>query len=149
MISVKIFNIAFSRIITNFFDMNLLKGQEALIAKTMFDRVDAQLQNSVIPWDNFIGIGLDNINVNTIQLNLTQKKHKNIVVAACPCHIHNASHLFEYTCFYMNDHCEEKYILNEYFLFCEMEYPKVMKFISTYWLFRAVYKSRIEKLCSS
>ena len=154
-ITVKIFDVNYSRIMTKFFDMNMLKGQDASTAKIIFDSVDEQFNKYNILWDHCIGIGLDNTNANIGEHNSiksrARQKNKNVVVAGCPCHIlHNATQkgsveFSECTGFDIEDHCVDCYhwfdksakrknVLNEYYEFCDMEYSKVIKFISTRWL---------------
>ena len=154
-ITVRIFDINFSRVMTKFFDINLLTGREASTAETMFNSVNAQLTKHGIPWDYCIGIGLDNTNANIGEHNSiksrARNKNKNIVIAGCPYHIiHNASQkgsveFSEQTNFDVEDHCVDLYywfdksakrknILNEYFQFCDMDYSNVIKLISTRWL---------------
>ena len=43
-ITVKIFNISYSRVMTKFFDMNLIEGASASTAVVMFSSVDKQFK---------------------------------------------------------------------------------------------------------
>ena len=154
-ITVRIFDVNFSRIMTKFLDMNLLEGRDASTADVMFESVDNFLSENDIQWDHCMAIGLDNTNVNIGDHNSikTRAKEKNedIVIAGCPCHIlHNASGkaataFSEVTGFDVEDHCvdvfywfdkssKRKSILKEYYEFCDTEYEGVIKFISTRWL---------------
>ena len=154
-ITVRIFDVNFSRIMTKFLDMNLLEGRDASTADVMFESVNNFLSENDIQWDHCMAIGLDNTNVNIGDHNSiksrAKEKNEDIVIAGCPCHIlHNASGkaataFSEVTDFDVEDHCvdvfywfdkssKRKSILKEYYEFCDTEYEGVIKFISTCWL---------------
>ncbi|CAB4009886.1 ATP-dependent DNA helicase [Paramuricea clavata] len=154
-ITVRIFDVNFSRIMTKFLDMNLLEGRDASTADVMFESVDNFLSENDIRWDHCMAIGLDNTNVNIGDHNSiksrAKEKNEDIVIAGCLCHIlHNASGkaattFSEVTGFDVEDHCvdvfywfdksgKRKSILEEYYEFCDTEYEGVIKFISTRWL---------------
>ena len=114
-ITVRIFDETFSRIMTKFFDMNLLEGRDASTADVMFESVDNVLATNDIQWDHWIAIGLDNTNVNIGEHNSikshAKEKNEDIIIVGCPCHIlHNASAkaamaFLEVTGFDVEDHC--------------------------------------------
>ena len=81
-ITVRVFDVNFNRVMTKFFDMNLIDGTDASTAETMFQSVDNQLNNHDISWDYCLAIGLDNTNVIlriTIPLNLELRKRTEVL----------------------------------------------------------------------
>ena len=142
-ITVRIFDVNFSRIMTHFFDMNLLTGRASSTAEVMFDSIDAQLTSNEISWDYCTALGVDNTNVNIGDYNSIKSraraKNENIVVVGCPCHVlHNAlqksaSEFADVVGFDIEDHCvdlcywfrkssKRKSILKEYNEFCDQAY---------------------------
>ena len=75
-ITVRIFDETFSRIMTKFFDMNLLEGRDASTADVMFESVDNVLATNDIQWDHWIAIGLDNTNGNIGEHNSIKSRAK-------------------------------------------------------------------------
>jgi hypothetical protein len=58
-ITVRIFDVNFSRIMTKFLDMNLLEGRDASTADVMFESVNNFLSENDIQWDHCMAIGLE------------------------------------------------------------------------------------------
>ena len=114
-VMVRIFDMNFSRIMTEFLDMNLLEGRDASTADVMFESVNNFLSENDIQWDHCMAISLDKTNVNIGDHNLikshAKEKNEDIVITGCPCHIlHNASGkaataFSEVTGFDVEDHC--------------------------------------------
>ena len=64
LITVRLFDANFNRVMTKFFDMSLIDGTDASTVEAMFQSVDNQLSNHDISWGYCLAIGLDNTNVN-------------------------------------------------------------------------------------
>ena len=58
-ISLRIFNTNVKRIMTQFFDMNVLQGRDASTAESMSNSVDEQFTKHAIRWDYCSALGLD------------------------------------------------------------------------------------------
>ena len=148
-ITVRIYDVEFNRVMTKFFDMNLIEGRCSGTAATIFEHVDAVFNKHAIQWKSVTGLGVDNTNVNigkhdSIKSRVLEKEPK-IAVVGCPCHmLHNAAgkgatEFGNITKFDVEDHCidlfywfdkstKRKGALKEYFEFC------VIKYISVRWL---------------
>ena len=63
-ITVRLYDVQFNRIMTHFFDMNLLKGRDSSTAEVMFNIIDSQLSKHEISWDNCVALGVVNTNAN-------------------------------------------------------------------------------------
>ena len=63
-VSVRIFDVNFGRVMTKFFDMNLLSDRDSGTAEVIFDKIDAQFTNPGVSWKNINGLGIDNTNAN-------------------------------------------------------------------------------------
>ena len=75
-IMVRIFDETFSRIMTKFFEINLLEGRDASTADVMFESVDNVLTTNDIQWDHCMAIGLDNSNINIGEHNSIKSRAK-------------------------------------------------------------------------
>ena len=154
-ICVRIFDVNFNRIMTKFFDMNMLEGRDASTAEHMFTSIENQLRKNELSWDMVTSIGLDNTNTNIGDHNSIKscalERNPEIVIFGCPCHIlHNAASkaadaFATVSDFGIKDHCvdlcywfdkssKQKSILKEYYDFCDQDYQEVIKYISTQWL---------------
>ena len=154
-ITVRIYDVNFNRVMTKFFDMNLIEGSTSGKAATIFQHVDALFQKYEISWHSVTGLGVDNTNVNigahdSIKSRVLGKE-PNVFVAGCPCHmLHNAAAkgataFADATGFDLEDHCvdlfywfdkstKRKGILKEYCEFCDTDYQAVVKYVSVRWL---------------
>ena len=154
-ITVRIFDINDSRVMTKLIDMNLIEGASASTAAAMFSSVDKEFEKFQIPWEYCLAIGVDNRNANIGDHNSIKsraiQKNSTIIMSGCVCHnLHNATckagSLFSnITSSEIEDYCVDLYhwfdksskrknVLREYFEFCDMEYSEVIKFVSTRWL---------------
>ena len=101
-------------------------------------------------------MGLDDTNANTGNRNLIKtkalEKNSTIKILGCPCHVlHNAAMkkastaFAKTTKFDIEDHCvdlhywfnnssKQKSSLEEYCVFCDTKYAKVIRYASTSWL---------------
>ena len=162
-VTVRVFDVNFKRVMTKFFDINVIEGWDASTAESMFQSVDDLLATNSIEWDCCMAIGLDNTNVNIGDHNSiksrAQEKNENIIISGCPCHIlHNAAgkagaEFALVTGFDVEDHCVDNYywfdksskrksILKEYYEFCDTSYQEVIQYISTRWLSLEICISR-------
>ena len=92
-ITGRVFDVNFNRVMTKFFDMNLIGSTDAPTAEVMFQSVDNQLNNLDINWDYCIAICLGNTNAiiedhNSIKSG-AKEKNGSIIIAGCPCNILN------------------------------------------------------------
>ena len=151
-VTVHIFDINHQQIMTNFFDMNLMEGQDASAAAEMFSSVDKLFIIHGIYWDFITALGVDNPNANIVEHNFLKsralEKNHNIFIVGCPCHIlHNVacksgSAFATVTGFDIEDHCvglfywfnkssKRKSILKEYYEFCNSVCEEFIKYVST------------------
>ena len=138
-----------------FFDMNLLSGRDSGTVGVMFASIEAQFTKHDVSWENVIGLGIDNKNVNIENCNSLKtrvlRKNAQVVIAGCPYHIlHNVagkdSEAFAAVSkFDLENHCvnvfhwfgkstKRKSILKECYDFCDADYQEVIKYISNCWL---------------
>ena len=88
-ITVRIFDIDYSRVMTKFFEMILIAGANASPAAAMISSVDKQLKTIQIPWEYCLAIGVDNKNTNigdhkSIK-SCTLQKNSTIIMSDCVC----------------------------------------------------------------
>ena len=88
-ITVRIFNIDYSRVLTKFFEMILIAGANASPAAAMISSVNKQLKTIQIPWEYCLAIGVDNKNTNigdhkSIKSCILQK-NSTIIMSDCTC----------------------------------------------------------------
>ena len=154
-VTVRMFDINHQRIMTKFFLMNLMEGQDASAAAEMFSSVGKLFIKHGISWDFVTAYGVDNTNANIGEHNSFKsralEKNHNIFIAGCPYHIlHNAacksgSAFASVTGCNIEDPCvdlfywfhkssKRKSILKEYYKFCNSECEEFIKYVSTRWL---------------
>ena len=88
-ITVRIFNIDYSRVLTKFFEMILIAGANASPAAAMISSVDKQLKTIQMPCEYCFAIGVDNKNTNigdhkSIK-SCTLQKNSTIIMSDCAC----------------------------------------------------------------
>ena len=88
-ITVRIFNIDYSRVLTKFFEMILIAGANASPAAAIISSVNKQLKTIQIPWEYCLAIGVDNKNTNigdhkSIK-SCTLQKNSTIIMSDCAC----------------------------------------------------------------
>ena len=71
-------------------------GRQAGTAESIFTRMDEVLQSNAVPWDNCVGVSVDNTSVNMGKCNSirtrVQQHNPNAYFMGCPCHVvHNMS----------------------------------------------------------
>ena len=63
-LTVRIFDMRRSQILTHLLDMCTTSGRECGTAVAIFSKIDLVLNKYDIPWCNCVGFGVDNTNVN-------------------------------------------------------------------------------------
>ena len=107
-ITVRIYDVNCNRIMTNFFDINLLQGRDPSTEESMFNSVE-------IDWEYCSAIGLDNVGEYISIKSRVKDKFVNQIVIGCPCHIlHNTSEkggesVTNVCGFDVADHCTDLY----------------------------------------
>lgn len=151
-LTVQIYDVNLKRVKTSLLDMCLSSGSTA---EKLFQGINDCLAGHRIPWENCVAFSVDNTNVNMGKNNsiLTRVKQQNpsVYFNGCQCHVvHNTSaaaakafnavigfdvedllvdiyHWFLYS-------TKRKCKLAEYAEFCDQEYRKILKHVSTRWL---------------
>ncbi|MGH0117576.1 UNVERIFIED_CONTAM: hypothetical protein FKN15_005078 [Acipenser sinensis] len=152
-LTVKLFDI--DRVEHMFLDMCITTGTNAATAETIFEKMDSVLKKDNIPWQNCVGLSVDNANVNMGVCNSIKSRilsiNPTVYVHGCPCHIvhNNASaagtHYIELSDFDVEDmvvdigywfkaSTKRKCRLDEFCVFCDTEYMAVIDHVSTRWL---------------
>lgn len=154
-LSVRIFDIKKRCVSTQLLDMCLTSGHDAGKAACIFEKINEVLVSNNIPWTNCLAFSLDNTSVNlgkhnSIKTRVTEKNPETFFMG-CPCHIvHNtagngAQVFSDFSRFQLEDFLVDIYFwfdkstqrkagLADYCQFCDIEYRKVLKHISTRWL---------------
>lgn len=151
-VTVRIYDVNRGKITTKFLDMCLSTGGTA---EQIFTAIDGTMSSLNIPWDNCVSVGLDNTNVNMGNANSIKTrimmKNNQVFFSGCQCHIiHNTSaaaskSLNDVTGFDVEDlmvdiyywfhySTKRKVMLSEYAEFCDQDYRKILKHVSTRWL---------------
>ena len=151
---VRIFDMAKGEVCSKFWHMCLVSDSSAV---GIFTQIKDAFQKYNIPWENIIGLSLDNASVNMGKhkgLYRHFEKHSSgIYTAGCACHIiHNTASYsskaftvesrfsvddFLVDLFYYFDQSTKRQSsLKEYCGFCDQEYRKLLKYGSTRWLSR-------------
>uniref|UniRef100_H2ZU74 DUF4371 domain-containing protein n=1 Tax=Latimeria chalumnae TaxID=7897 RepID=H2ZU74_LATCH len=150
---VRIFDINRSEICSKFWYMCLVSDSRA---KGIFVQVSDAFKKYNIPWENVIGLSLENASVNMGKHNGLythfEKQNKSIYTTGCPCHIiHNtASYAVKETRFNVDDLLIDLFYyfdksIKHHLNFCDQEYKKVLKYGATRWLSREVCIDRALK----
>ena len=162
-LTVRVFDPDLGKVVSRFLHMCLCSSGTA---QAYFDKVEEVFTSKSIPWYNCIGFSVNSTSVNVGRHNSikTRLETKNpaIYTLGCPCHfIHNSAHKaakqLEATCgfdveeaavdiFYFFDHStKRKGQLREFAQFCDIEYRKMLKYVSTRWLSLQTSVERILK----
>jgi len=166
-LTVRIFDEGHKRVNTRFLDMCTTTVKDAASAQGIFDKKDTVLSIHNIQWENCVGVGIDNASVNIGRHNSIMSRVHSVIPSAyfmgCPCHIaHNlagaAADAFQsevnfdieelvIDIFYWFDKStKRKSSLQEYCCFCDVQYRKIIKHISTRWLSLETAVERILKV---
>ena len=158
---VRVYNEKTGEICSRFWHMCLVSDSSAA---GIFTQVSKVFEEDNVPWQNIIGLSLDNASVNMGRHNgLYRKfeaKNSSVYTFGCPCHIiHNtANHAarafagvtgfsvsdFLVDIFYFFDNSTKRQaLLKEYCEFCDQDYRKILKFGATRWLSKEVCINRV------
>jgi hypothetical protein len=165
-LSVRIFDIKKRCVSTQLLDMCLTSGPDAGKAACIFEKIDEVMVSNNINWINCLAFSLDNTSVNlgkhnSIKTRVTQKNPETFFMG-CPCHIvHNTAEkgaqvfsdvsgfqleeLLVDIYFWFDKSTQRKAGLEDYCKFCDIEYRKVLKHVSTRWLSLELAIDRILK----
>lgn len=162
-LTVRIYDVNLGKVKTSFLDMCMSSGGTA---EELFTAIDDCLSSLKVPWENCVAVGVDNTNVNVGKHNsiMTRVKAKNdaVYTSGCQCHVvHNtsaaaASALTNETGFDIEDFLVDIYYwfdystkrkttLAEFCEFCDQDYRKIIKHVSTRWLSLEKVVTRILK----
>ena len=162
-LTVRVFDMIWSQILTHLLDMCTTSGRECGTAVAIFSKIDFILNKYDIPWFNCVGFGVDNTSVNVgishSIMTHVQQRNAACYFMGCPCHlVHNiAGHASEalqkstgfdvedlgVDVFYWFDKStKRKGILKEFCSSCDSDYREVVRYVSVRWLCleRAVYR---------
>uniref|UniRef100_H3A908 HAT C-terminal dimerisation domain-containing protein n=1 Tax=Latimeria chalumnae TaxID=7897 RepID=H3A908_LATCH len=149
---------------THLLDLCLTTGIHAATAEGIFSKIDEKMTSHEIPWQNCVGFSVDNTSVNLGKNNSikaqVQGKNKSVYFMGCPCHIiHNtastgASEFSKVSGFDVEDFCidcyyyfdkstKQKSSLEDFCMFCDVEYRQIKKHVHTRWLSLEVAINRL------
>ena len=130
-------------------------GQSSGTAGTIFSKIESVIDNLEVPWENCVGISLDNTSANMgIRNSIKSRiiaKNEACNIIGCPCYIfHNTAHegstaftsaaRFEIEDFcvdmiyYFDKSSKRKCALKIYYEFCDQEYKQILRHINVRWL---------------
>ena len=154
-VTVRIHDEVKGRIVTQFLDMCLSSSSTAADLYKVIDGKLAQLLECENTWDLCTSVGIDNTSVNigvrdSLKTRITAR-NSSVYFCGCPCHIiHNtaqkAAEAFTQSCgfdveeftidlfYWFDKSTKRKNELLSFCQFCDQEYRKVIKHVSTRWL---------------
>lgn len=153
-LTVRILDVNRRQVVTQLLDMCTTSGRDCGTASAIFQKIDSVLTSMNIPWENYVGFGVDNTSVNigrhhSIKTHVLQRV-KSCYFMGCPCHlVHNiASHTsaalqtesnvdVEDVCvdvyYWFDKSTKRKGVLQEFCEFCD-SYREVIRYVSVRWL---------------
>ena len=164
---VRVFDINEGKVVSQLLNMCTCKKNDA---ESLFGLIDDALKKEDVNWNNRVAIGMDNTSVNMGNHNSIKtrvlEKNWSVHGNGCPCHtIHNtaakaAETFSEVAGFdiedflvdlhhYFDKSSKRKFTIKEFCLFCEQEYRKIIKYVSTRWLSLEAAVTRSLKIYSS
>ncbi|XP_064422522.1 uncharacterized protein LOC135360046 [Latimeria chalumnae] len=163
-LTVRIFDLQIHIVITQLLDLCLTTGIRAATAEGIFSKISEKMTLHEIPWENCVGFSVDNTSVNLGKNNSiktrVQVRNKSVYFMGCPCHIiHNTASTggsefskvsgfdvedFCIDCYYYFDKStKQKSYLDDFCMFCDVEYRQIMKHVHTRWLSLEVAINRL------
>lgn len=155
-VTMRIFDVNTSKTVTtHFYDICVTTGRDASKAAEIFEVVKSKFEQDNIPWCNAVSLSIDNTNsmigAHNSFASRCKVQNQEIYVCGCPCHLANiaASHAHDAFAEVLGVHVEDllidiyywfdkstkiKGVLVEYMQFCDQEYAKILKHVSTRWL---------------
>lgn len=154
-LTVRIFDVETSRVVTQFLDMCTASAATAEAIYGVVDGRLAELLGTENPWELCTSVGVDNTSVNIGVHNSLKsrvlQRNPAIYFSGCPCHIlHNAAQkaadafgsvsgfdVEEFTIdlyYWFEKSTKRKNSLRSYCEFCDHQYRSVIKHVSTRWL---------------
>ena len=154
-LTVRIHDVTSKVVLQKFFDLCLTTGVTASTAATIFDKINATLQQYEISWDNCTAFGVDNTNTNIGAKNSIKSRvtgiNPSVYFVGCQCHIiHNAAQKaaeafgdmsqfdIEECCidhfYWFDKSTKRKGQLEEYSSFCDTMCRGFIKHINVRWL---------------
>lgn len=155
-VTLRIFDVNRSKTVTShFYDMCITSGEHAGKAEEIFRVFNAKMVADDMPWAHAVSLSIDNTNSMIGQHNSfasrSKVKNPDIYVNGCPCHLvhiaasnaHDESakrtkismEELQVDLFYWFDKStKRKGVLVDYMAFCDQEYAKILKHVSTRWL---------------
>ncbi len=155
-VTLRIFDVNRSKTVTShFYDMCVTSGRDASKAADLFEVVESRIEKDKIPWSHAVSLSVDNTNsmigVHNSIASRCKVKNQEIYVCGCPCHLANIAasnahdsfaealgvnveNLLIDIYYWFDKSTKRKGILAEYMEFCDLEYAKILKHVSTRWL---------------
>uniref|UniRef100_H3ARC8 HAT C-terminal dimerisation domain-containing protein n=1 Tax=Latimeria chalumnae TaxID=7897 RepID=H3ARC8_LATCH len=157
-LTVRIFDLQKHIVTTQLLDLCLTTGSHATTTEGMFSKIDEKMTLHEIPWQNCVGSSVDNTSVNLGKNNSiktwVQGKNKSVYFMGCPCHIMHNTASTGVSGFDVEDFCIDCYYyfgkstklkssLEDFCMFCDVEYRQIMKHVHTRWLSLEVAINRL------
>ena len=160
---VRIYDVNKGEICSRFWKMCMVSDCSA---EGIFTQVSKLFDEDSVPWDNVIGLSLDNASVNMGRHNGLYRKFEakcnSVYTLGCPCHIiHNTANHAAWAFagvtgfdvgdflvdifYYFDSSTKRQALLKEYCKFCDQDYRKILKFGATRWLSKEVCINRVLK----
>ena len=152
----KIFDVNSSKTVTtHFYDMCVTSGRDVSKAAELFEVVHSMFEQDNIPWSHAVGLSVDNTNsmigVHNSVASRCRVQNEEIYICGCPCHLANIAASNAHDAFaevlgidaesilidifyWFDKRTKRKGVLAEYMEFCDLEYAKILKYVSTRWL---------------
>ena len=155
-VTIRIFDINRSKQVeSHFYDMCTTSGEDCGKPAAIFDVLVEKFQNDSIPWHNAVSLSVDDTNAMIGCNNSIASRRKNenpdIFISGCACHLAhiaateandaftdvlgiNIEDVLIDLFYWFDKSSKRKGKLSEYFEFCDQDYQKVLKHVSTRWL---------------
>ena len=136
------------------FIIGITSGRNASKAD-LFEVVNSKIEKEEIPWSHAVSLSIDNTNsmigIHNSIASRCKVKNQEIYICGCPCHLANIGASNAHDAFaealainveslligiyyWFEKSTKQKGVLAEYMEFCDLEYAKILKHVSTRWL---------------